>query len=196
MSSLRIVAGIPSFNTEKTIKDVVNNTLRYVDEVVVIDDGSQDQTVVVAKAAGARVISHGLNKGYGVAIKSCFEVAKKDRVDILIIIDGDGQNNPDEIPGLLATMINERADLVIGSRFLNDSQNIPQYRKFGIGVITFLWNFGSKIKITDAQSGFRAYGKKVLRDIDFSETGMDSSIVIIEKIRRNGALIKEVPITC
>ena len=94
----KVVIAIPCYNTEGTISDVITETKKYVDEVIVIDDGSTDRTADVARKAGARVISHKKNKGYGEAIKSCFAASQAKDLDVLVIIDGDGQHDPDEIP--------------------------------------------------------------------------------------------------
>lgn len=191
-----VIAAIPCFNTEASIADVVSRARKYVDRVVVIDDGSRDSTDEMSKAAGATVIHHGINRGYGEAIKSCFEAAKANTAYALVILDGDGQHNPDEIPRLLAPILQGEADLVIGSRFLTNEYNMPGYRRFGIGVITSLWNFGSKVKVSDTQSGFRAYGKKIFENSSLSEKGMSVSIETLEKAKREGAIIKEVPVSC
>ncbi|MBA7616777.1 Polyprenol monophosphomannose synthase [subsurface metagenome] len=193
---LKVVAAIPSFSTEPFIRDVVSKAQKYVDKVIVIDDGSYDGTAEAARLAGALVISHDTKRGYGEAIKSCFEAAKANAADVLVILDGDGQHNAAEIPQLLAPIIQGEADLTIGSRFLTTEHNMPRYRRFGINVITFLWNFGSKVKISDAQSGFRAYSKKMLEISPLSEKRMSISIETLEKARRKGAIIKEVPISC
>jgi glycosyltransferase involved in cell wall biosynthesis len=195
-SAVKVVAAIPCFNTQHTIGDVVTKTRKYVDEVIVIDDGSTDLTAYVAEVAGATVIKHGKNKGYGEAIKSCFSAGKAAEADILVIIDGDGQHNPDEIPRLIMPVINTEADLTVGSRFLNNGHEVPRYRRFGIELINSLWNFGSELKVSDTQSGFRAYGKNVIQDMNFSEKGMSISIDILENARRNKNSIVEVPISC
>jgi glycosyltransferase involved in cell wall biosynthesis len=195
LEGLRVVACIPCFNTEKHIGDVVARTKKYVDKVIVINDGSHDTTTKAARDAGATVISHAENMGYGEAINSCLKAAREEQPDILIIIDGDGQHNADEIPRLLEPIIKENASIVIGSRFL-DGLNMPHYRSFGIGVITYLWNFGSKTKVTDSQSGFRAYTKDAYEILTVSEQGMSCSIEILEQARRAKLIIKEVPITC
>jgi len=192
----KVVVAVPCFNVEPYIKEVVSKASRYADQVIVVDDGSEDRTAEVARAAGALVISHGTNRGYGEAIKSCFEAAKTNAADVLVILDGDGQHNPDEIPKLLAPILKGEADLIIGSRFLTNEVNMPRYRKFGIGVITFLWNFGSKVKVSDAQSGFRAYSKKIFEPFPLSKKGMSISIEILEKARRKGFVIKETSISC
>ncbi len=192
----RVVALIPCYNTASHIAGVLAKTLPHVDQVIVVDDGSTDDTAEVAKRAGVEVVSHERNMGYGAAIKTCFTEAQRNRNDILITIDGDGQHNPDEIPQVLFPILKNEADLIIGSRFLDINNSIPTYRRFGIGVITFLWNFGSKSKVSDAQSGFRAYSKNLFETIRLSDKGMSISIETLEKARRRGAIIKEVPISC
>lgn len=195
LEGLRVIACIPCFNTEKHIGEVVTRTKKYVNKVIIIDDGSHDETTKAALAAGATVINHEENKGYGEAINSCLKAAREEQPDILVIIDGDGQHNADEIPRLLEPIVKENADIVIGSRFL-DGLNMPEYRRFGIGVITYLWNFGSKTKVTDSQSGFRAYTKNAYEKLTISERGMSCSIETLEQARRAKLKIKEVPITC
>jgi len=193
---LKVLAAIPCYNTELHITDIISQTKKYVDQVIVIDDGSHDNTAEIARAAGALVISHGENKGYGGAIKSCFREAKANSADILVTIDGDGQHEPDEIPRLLAPILQDEADVVIGSRFLSKTDDMPRYRKLGIGIITNLWNFGSKVRVSDSQSGFRAYRKEVFENIILLDKGMSVSIEILEKIRGKGFSVKEVPISC
>jgi glycosyltransferase involved in cell wall biosynthesis len=194
-SSLKVIAAIPCFNTERSIAHVVKHTKEYTDGVIVIDDGSKDKTSETASAAGAKVIKHDFNQGYGAAIKSCFKAFQNSDADILVTIDGDGQHSPQEIPLLVRPILNKEADVVIGSRFINNL-NMPRYRKFGIKMITFLWNFGSRTRVTDSQSGFRAYNKRVVQGLELTENGMSLSIEILEKIRKKKPVIKEVPINC
>jgi len=192
----KVIAAIPCFNTRRFIGDTVSRARKYVDQVIVVDDGSYDGTAEAARAAGALVISHGQNRGYGKAIKSCFEAARVNAADILVVLDGDGQHNPDEIPRLLAPILRGEAELIIGSRFLTGEVNMPSYRKFGIGVITSLFNLGSRTKVSDGQSGFRAYRRKIFEALSLSEKGMSVSIETLEEARKRGAIIKEVPISC
>jgi len=197
-SRTKIIAAMPSYNTELSIGEVVAGAKKYVDQVVVIDDGSDDSSARAAKDAGALVVNHATNRGYGEAIRSCFEAAKANNANILVILDSDGQHNPDEIPKLVSPIINEGADVVIGSRFLKSTKPVamPAYRRFGINVITFLFNFGSKRRVSDAQSGFRAYSKRMFENILLSEKGMGVSIETLEKARREKAIFKEVPVSC
>ncbi|MFC1846986.1 glycosyltransferase family 2 protein [Chloroflexota bacterium] len=192
----RVVAVIPCYNTAPHIAEVVAKTLPYVDEVFVVDDGSTDDTAEIAKAAGAKVVSHGKNLGYGEAIKTCFRLVQSNGHDILVTIDGDGQHNPEDIPLLIEDIVSGEADFVIGSRFLENNHNMPGYRKLGIGTITWLWNVFSKVRVSDSQCGFRAYSKVFFKDLVLSENGMCISIEILEKARRKGVNITEKPVSC
>lgn len=193
---VKVIAAIPCFNTERTIGEVVSRTSKYVDKVIVVNDGSVDSTAEKARASGATVINHPENRGYGETTKSCFEAAKAEGTDVLVIFDGDGQHDPDDIPMLLAPILSGKAEVVIGSRFLDGKTEIPKCRKIGIQAITFLYNFASKTKVSDSQSGFRAYNRKIIENLPLSEKGMSVSIEILEEARRRGAVISEVPITC
>ncbi|MFC2000455.1 glycosyltransferase family 2 protein [Chloroflexota bacterium] len=183
-------------NTASYVTDVVKRASKHVDQVIVIDDGSEDNTALLARRAGALVVNHNVNLGYGGAIKSCIEEARSRNVDVLVILDGDRQHDPEEIPQVLAPILEGRADLAVGSRFITYKHNMPLYRRFGIKVINFLWNLGSRVKVSDTQSGFRAYNRAALSNLSLSESGMSASIEILEDIRRSGLVIREVPISC
>jgi glycosyltransferase involved in cell wall biosynthesis len=195
-SKVKILAGIPCHNTESSIANLIVLTKPYVSGIVVVDDGSTDKTAQIASSAGAVIISHSKNKGYGEAIKSCFSAAQNVDADVLVTFDGDGQHNPSDIPAILKPILNKEADIVIGSRFLETSNNIPNYRKIGINLINFLWNANAKIKVTDTQSGFRAYDAHVLKALSISNKGMGASIEILEQARQKQMRIKEVGIDC
>jgi len=192
----KVIAAIPCFNTEPFIAEVISTARKYVDQIIVINDGSHDSTARVAEAVNALVINHDRNEGYGKAVKSCFEAAKAYDADILVTLDGDGQHNPDEIPKVIALILNDGADIVIGSRFLSNQTNMPRYRRFGIKFITFLFNFGSKVKVQDAQSGFRAYSKQTLNTISTTEAGMGISVEILINARAGGLKLREVATSC
>ena len=144
---------------------------------------------------GATVITHKKNMGYGAAIKSLFKKAKELDVDVLVTFDADGQHDVNDIKKVVEPISNNTADLVIGSRFLDDAKdNIPSYRKTGIKIITKLTNTSLKEKIKDSQSGFRAYSKDVLSKIIPSDYGMGVSSEILIKASKNDFRIAEVPI--
>ena len=188
---------IPAFNEEKSIAEIVDRAKEYGTQVIVYDDGSKDSTYEVAKAAGAVVVRSPINKGYGVAIKSLFEICKTRGADVMVTLDSDGQHDPTHIASLLQPILDEEVDIVIGSRFLNIDNNskMPRYRSFGIRTITRLTQVASYSTLTDAQSGFRAYGRVALTTIDLVQEGMAVSTEILLKAKEKGLSVKEVPIT-
>jgi len=185
---------IPAYHEEKTIGDIVKKSLQYADKVIVCDDGSNDNTAKIARQSGAQIISHTKNQGYGSAIITLFEAARNENADIMVTIDGDGQHDPDQIPLLLDTISEHNVDVVIGSRFLDNSKH-PGYRKRGIKIITSASNLGTDFKVSDAQSGFRAYSKNAIDSIHPTETGMSISTEILQKISNKGLSLAEVPIS-
>ena len=189
------LACIPAYNEESSIQDVIKKSIPYVDKVIVCDDGSTDNTAKLAKEAGAIVVTHSTNQGYGSAISTLFDYARKQNAQIMITIDGDGQHNPDQIPLLINAITNHNVDVVIGSRFLDDSTKASSYRKTGIKIITSASNYGTNFKISDSQSGFRAYSKDAIDAIHPTEQGMSVSTEILLKISNKGLSIAEVPIT-
>jgi glycosyltransferase involved in cell wall biosynthesis len=191
----KIIAAIPCYNEAQFIADIVRTVKKHVDRVIVVDDGSSDGTSHIAEKAGATVVRHNGNKGPGAAYRSCFEVARSSGADILITLDGDEQHDPEELPRILEPLLADRADLVIGSRFLGDYE-IPRYRKFGIDVITWLYNLGSNVKVVDAQSCYRGYNRKALNSLRITERGFGFSVELLAQAREKGLVIKEVPITC
>jgi glycosyltransferase involved in cell wall biosynthesis len=188
---------IPAYNEEVAIGSVVLRSLKYADEVIVVDDGSKDNTAEVARLAGARVITHEKNGGYGAAIKTCFKIAQEASSDIMVIIDADGQHNPDDIPALVTEMMRSRSDIVIGSRFVNGNgkkQKIPAYRKVGMHVLDTATEIGSGYHITDSQSGFRIYSKNAIHNIDLNNNGMAVGSEILIQAADTKLKITEVPI--
>ena len=189
------VVCIPAYNEEGKIKEVVKKALPYVDKVIVCDDGSTDDTAILAKKAGAIVISHKTNQGYGAAISTLFDYCRKNDTEIMVTLDGDGQHSPDQIPDLINVILKHNVDVVIGSRSLKDDKDLPGYRKTGIKIITATINSATNLKVTDSQSGFRAYSKKAIDLIHPSESGMSVATEILLKISNNGLSMAEVPIT-
>jgi glycosyltransferase involved in cell wall biosynthesis len=187
--------GIPAFNEEKNIGLIVAKLRQKYDYVIVCDDGSSDMTATIASSLGARVVKHEKNSGYGSAIKTIFNEARKIDCDVLVTFDADGQHQISEIDSILAPIYEGKADIVIGSRFLGEAKDLPKYRKIGIKTITGLTNVMTGSKITDSQSGFRAYSSKVLREILPTESGMGISTEILIKASKKEMRIVEVPIT-
>jgi len=192
---LKIIVGIPAFNEEKNIATIITKLADITDTIIVCNDGSSDLTSDIAEKMGAFVINHEKNLGYGAAIRSIFLKAKELDGDILVTFDADGQHRIEDIEKVTKPIIDQEADLVIGSRFLDESEKeVPQYRKVGIKVITKITNASIKKQLTDSQSGFRAYSKKVLAELNPSELGMGISTEILIKASSKNFRITEVPI--
>lgn len=192
----KVIVCIPAFNEGKAIGFMVSKSKAYASEVLVCDDGSSDSTAQVAKEAGAIVVRHDKNMGYGAAIVTLFEAAKKMNADIIVTLDSDGQHDPDQIPAVTEPILTNGIDIVIGSRFLTpeDRGRVPTYRKIGIGIITLVTRMLSYNDITDAQSGFRAYSKNAIKKIELSEKGMSVSSELLIKAKRCNLTVSEVPI--
>ena len=192
---MKIIIGIPAFNEEKNIASIITKLRSISDTIVVCNDGSSDLTSEIAERMGAVVINHEKNLGYGGAIRSIFLKAKELDGDVLVTFDADGQHRIEDIENVITPIVEEKADLVIGSRFLDESEKeVPQYRKVGIKVITKITNASIKEQITDSQSGFRAYSKKVVDELNPSELGMGISTEILIKASTKNFKITEVPI--
>ena len=186
---------IPAYNEESHIESLVKSAKNHVDSVIVCDDGSTDDTASIAKNAGAIVISHKTNKGYGAALISLFNYSRENNADVMITLDGDGQHDSDQIPLLLNTITQHNVDVVIGSRFLKSNTESPGYRKTGIKIITSAVNYGTDLKVSDSQSGFRVYSKNAINEIHPTENGMSVSTEILLKISNKKLSLAEIPIT-
>ena len=190
----RIIACIPAYNEEKTIAKIVILTQKYADKVIVVDDGSTDMTAEIAQKLGAIVLKHNKNMGKGAALKTALQKAKQLNPDIIITLDADGQHNPNEIPKLIKPILEGKADIVIGSRFLQKT-NIPTYRKIGLKIIELLHKPIIK-GITDTQSGFRAYTQKAAETLaeELTAKGYATETEQIYIAQKHGLKIAEVPI--
>ena len=191
---MSILVCIPAFNEGKVIDKVIKDCLKFSNEVVVCDDGSMDNTYEVADSAGADVIRHEKNIGKGESLRSLFKFARHSNHDIIVTIDGDGQFIPEEIPKLVKSIKENKSDLVIGYRF-DDTTEIPNYRRFGNKMLDKMTNMVEEISVRDTQSGFRAYSRKVIDDIDFKMKGFGSDAEILIDATKKGFRISEEKIT-
>ena len=190
-----IVACIPAYNEEKYIAKVIVETKKYVNKIIVCDDGSRDLTADIARELGAIVVRHRENRGYGAALRTLFKKALELNPDIIVTLDADGQHDPKEIPRLVEPILRGEADIVIGSRFLGKTTQ-PKWRILGVKAVTKTVKKAFSInEITDAQSGFRAYRASVVGDLIPEDNTMAASVEILAKAKNKNLRIKEVPIT-
>lgn len=199
-SNISVSVVIPAFNEERSIADVIAQTetvlesLNLSHEVIVVDDGSSDKTRLFASNNGATLISYAGNRGKGYALRTGFAAAKG---QVLVTLDADGSHRPHDIPMILETLMNG-ADVVFGSRYLEDNGNqvTTRIRTFGNRIFNMLIMFLTGMKVTDSQSGFRAYRREVLEEIELYSDGYDIDSELAVKTLKNGFNIKEAPIIC
>jgi glycosyltransferase involved in cell wall biosynthesis len=194
---LKTVAIIPAYNEESSIAKVILRTRRYVDDVIVCDDGSTDMTFMITKAVGARVVRHAERRGKGEAFRALSKEVMELSPDIIVALDGDGQHDPDEIPILVKPIETGRSDVVVGSRYVDGGKmDAPLYRRFGLRVINFLFKKVAGVHISDTQSGFRAYSRKAfdfLVQCDARGYGIEGEQLVLAV--KNGLRVMEVPIS-
>jgi len=190
-----IIAVIAAYNEQIAIGSVVIRTIPFVTKVIVVDDGSHDMTSYIAEHAGAEVIHLSKNQGKSYAVLRGFDRARQLNADIVVMLDGDGQHHPEEIPSIVSPILKNEADLVIGSRFLNGDNKIPFHRKIGQKTLDRMTKIASSCAITDSQSGFRAISSKALDCFTAEPTGYNIESVMISHMSDCGMRIAEIPIT-
>lgn len=193
-STWKTVAIIPAYNEEFFIGSVVLIASQFVDEIIVIDDGSTDLTSFVAEAAGACVIHHEINRGYGAAIDTALSQVRTTNADAVVLLDGDGQHDPSQIPILLEPILTGRADMVVGSRYLENRRKVPRDRILAHRMITTVTNIGSGLRISDSQSGFRAFSRRAIDDANISRQGMSAASEFQFIAHHYGWRVEEVPV--
>ena len=192
---MKITTVIAAYNEVKIIAQVVRKVEKYSDFVVVVDDGSTDNTSNAIKANNAVVLQHPFNMGQGAALQTGIDYAKKVNSEIVVTFDADGQFLASDIPRIVEHLIDKDFDVVLGSRFLGKAINISLSRKLllKLGVI-FTWIF-SGIKLSDTHNGFRAFNKKALAKINIKQNRMTHASEILHQISRSKLKFTEVPIT-
>lgn len=190
----KVTVLLPAYNEEVSIASMILLSLQYADEVIVIDDGSSDRTSEVSRLAGATVLSHTTNKGKGAALKTGFKYAQD--YDIIVTIDADGQHNPSEIPDVIKPIMEDRADIVNGSRYIaGKDTTTPTYRRVGQTVLDNATYLASGVKLTDTQSGFRAFSSKSIEYFNFDPNGFGIESDMLIEASVNKLRIVEVEIT-
>lgn len=190
---MKVVAVIPAYNEGKTIGLVVSEVKKYVNEVIVVNDGSTDQTALFAEEAGALVISHFLNRGQGAALETGKTAALLSGADIVVTYDADGQFVPEEILNVTKPIINNQADVVLGSRFLKSE--IPFSKKIFLGGAVFLTRMTSGLPLSDTHNGFRAFSRAAAEKIEIKQNRMAHASEILDKIAEHRLRYTEVPVT-
>lgn len=188
-----ICAIIPALNAERSIAKVVADSRQHIEPVLVIDDGSSDATAEVAKAAGATVLRHDVNRGKGAALKTGFAWALEQGFHAVITLDADGQHLPAEIPKFIAAREETGADLIIGGRAHLFAQMLPR-RRFANEFSATCISIASGVRVTDSQSGFRLYSANLLRAIKLRTDGFDMESEVIVRAGRRKMKVMTIPI--
>jgi len=189
------IAVVPAYDEGRRIGSVVLQVKPYVDQVLVVDDGSHDDTAQIAQAAGALVIRHERNRGKGCALNTGLMRARTLGATAVVLIDGDGQHRAEEIPNVLAPILRYEADVVVGSRYLHPHEQVPRHRVLGHKALTWLTNIVSGVHLSDSQNGFRALSARALDVLRFSSHGFSVESEMQFLIREHKLRVTEAPVT-
>lgn len=192
----KVFCVIPAYNEEKNIAQVINEVKSTVDQVVVVDDASRDNTYDLAKKQGVNVLRHLVNRGQGAGLQTGNEYALKNGADIIVHFDADGQFLASEIKDVVRPLQNGDCEIVFGSRFLSKKSDLPKFKKNVIMPLArFVNRFFLGVSLTDPQSGFRAMSRSAASVIEIQNDGMAHCSEILAKTFRGNFRFKEVPIT-
>ncbi len=191
----KIIAVIPAFEEQEMVGSVVSSVLPVVDEVIVVDDGSQDGTAQSAAAAGAFVLRHMLNRGQGAALQTGTEAALARGADVVVHFDADGQMEPQDIPQALFVLEESGADVVLGTRFSKESfQKIPRAKRIILKTARVFQSFVLNIPFSDTHCGFRALSRKAALSMALQHSRMDHATEIGEWLSKSKFRVMEMPV--
>jgi glycosyltransferase involved in cell wall biosynthesis len=190
---VRVITIIPAYNEELNVAEVITKSSKHSDQVIVINDGSTDETEKKSKEAKAIVKNHIVNSGLGITIRDGVAEALKLEADIVVIVDADGQYDADQIPELLQPILDGKADLVLGSRFMGTIAHMPRLKRLGNKIITLIVRNLMNIDVSDAQTGFRAIKREVFEHIVISADYTYTQEMIIRAVSE-GFHVKDVPV--
>ena len=191
---MKIVAVIPAFNEARVVRQVIDDVKVRVNEVVVVDDGSTDDTFEIAKASGAIVLRHIINRGQGAALQTGIKFALKLGADIIVTFDADGQHQSSQINQIIEPLMLAKVDVVLGSRFLDSNSDIPGLRRLVLRLATLFTKAYTGLSVSDTHNGFRAFSRQAAGLIEINQDGMAHASEIIEQIKKHNLSFTEVPV--
>lgn len=194
MKNPEVLIIIPAYNEEETIGEAITAVSKYTDKVIIVNDGSTDRTEEIAREKGVRIVHHGVNCGLGKAMQDGIDAALKLGCDIIVTFDADMQYDADEVPQLLKPIMEDKADLVLGSRFSGKIEQMPSIKRVGNRLFTRVTEWLAGVPITDAQTGFRAMRREVAESLILTSSYTYTQEMIIRSVK-DGFRIAEVPIT-
>lgn len=187
---------IPAYNEEAVIASVITDIRAAgYDNILVVDDGSKDATATAARKAGVEVLVHILNRGQGAALRTGIQYLRKTyNPDVIVTFDADGQHDARNLASMIQPVLNDEADIVLGSRFLENHASIPFFRRIILRLGIIFTNRVSRIHLTDTHNGFRALGRKAYQTIEITHRGMEHASDIIDEISRHHLRYREIPV--
>lgn len=187
---------VPAYNEEKNIGRVISDLFSSGQKnIVVVDDGSTDNTFQAAAQAGAIVLKHEVNRGQGAALQTGNEYALQNNANLVVHFDADGQLNPDDIAEAIETMQKNNADILFGSRFLDNRSKLPWTKRYILLPISrFINKFLTGLKLTDAHNGFRVLSRRALEKIHITQDRMAHNSEIVRQVRELGLNFVEHPV--
>lgn len=185
---------IPAYNEEKTIAKIVRETRKFIPDVIVVDDGSNDGTGIEAKKAGAKVVRHIVNVGVGLATITGNEYAIRKGYEVIVNIDADEQHFPKDIPAAVGLLEKNALDAVFGSRFLTHSKEFPWVLKFGNKFLTFTNRLMFGSNITDTQTGFRVFRVEAWKKLGIASSSYSICSEIAAKVGKKRLKYAEMPV--
>lgn len=191
---MKVCAILPAFNESENVGKVVEEAKRCVDDVIVVDDGSSDETSKIAREAGAEVLRHVVNIGVGLATTTGNDYAISKGYDIIVNLDSDGQHSASSIPEGIRLLEEEDLDIVLGSRFLRGTERMPWIIRFGNSFLTYITQLLFKVRITDTQTGFRIMKKETWEALKIKSSGYSICSEICADIGKKRLKYGEVPI--
>lgn len=192
---LKIIVVIPAYNEEKNIAKTIKNIQRIADMIIVVDDGSKDATAEIAEREGAIVVQHRVNRGKGQALTTGFKKASELHPDVVVTLDADGQHIPVQMLNVMAPILERRADMVVGSRYLDDTSDVPMHRVWAHWGFNLITSQTSGVSLTDSQSGFRAFSARALEFLSFKSNGFSVECEMQFIANDHNLRTEEVPIT-
>ena len=196
MNRQKIFIVIPAFNEGEKIAIVIKDVFKYYDNIVVVNDNSNDDTEKIARDAGAVVLNHAINRGQGAALETGTKFAQMKGAELIVHFDADGQFLASEIEQIIKPIIENRADIVMGTRFMDDKSDVPKLKKYFIMPIArFVMRTLYGAKLSDPQNGFRAFNRQVAKELTIENDGAAHCTEIIVKILKNNWRYREVPVT-
>lgn len=189
------VVVMPAFNEGRSVADSVTSALRCFSRVVVIDDGSRDDTAAQARSAGAFVIRHPVNLGQGAALQTGFQWAKEIGVDWVVTLDSDGQHNPQDAVRLLELAVAYGADAALGSRFMGNTEGMPASRRLLLRCALAFQNATAGIRLTDVHNGLRVLSRQALERVVITQDRMAHASEIVSQLGASGLKVVEGPVT-